>query len=142
VAAFYPPTDLKRLYKMKWPWSSPNVVGLDATRRFLGGTPDTVPDRYRISSPIAHVDADDPPTFLVHGGADRLVPPEQSKLFAERLQEADVPHRLVELPWANHSFDHAFGFSWSGWGSQIARSTFAEFLYDHLAAQSGPNGLC
>lgn len=138
VAAFYSPTALRRLYRMKWPWSSPNVVGLDATRHFLGGTPGTVPGRYRISSPISHVDSDDPPTYLVHGGDDRLVPLEQSELLAERLQEAGVPYRFVELPWANHGFDHAFDFSWSGSGSQIARSTLAEFLYDHLAAQSDP----
>jgi hypothetical protein len=39
-----------------------------------------------------------------------------------------VPHRLVELPWANHTFD----FRWGGWGSQIARSTLRDFLEDHL----------
>jgi acetyl esterase len=138
VAAFYPPTDLTHLYGMDWPWSSPNVVGLGSTRRFLGGTPSTLPDRYRISSPVNHVNPDDPPTFLVHGGADRLVPLEQSELLAKGLQETGVPYRLVVLPWANHSFDHAFNFSWSGWGSQIARSTLTAFLDNHLAAHSDP----
>ena len=138
VAAFYPPTDLERLYEMEWPWSSPNVVGLDSTRRFLGGTPSTVLDRYRISSPVNHVDADDPPTFLVHGGADRLVPLEQSELLAQQLQEALVPHRLVELPWANHSFDHTSDLSWGGWGSQIARSTLTEFLENRLVRREAP----
>lgn len=136
VAAFYPPTDLRRLYGMEWPWSSPNVVGLDSTRRFLGGTPSTVPDRYLISSPINHVDPDDPPTLLIHGGADRLVPLEQSELLAGRLREAGVPNHLVELPWANHSFDHAFGLSWSGWGSQISRSALARFMERQFAAAS------
>ena len=111
---------------------------LEATRRFRGGTAHTCPRRYRIASPIAHVHADDPPTYLVHGGDYRLVRLEQSELLAERLQGANVPHRLVKLPWANHSFDYAFDFSWSGSGSQIARSTLAEFLYDHIAAQSDP----
>ena len=138
VAAFYPPTDLKRLYSMEWPWSSPNVVGLSSTRRFLGGTPTTHPERYRVSSPINHVDPDDPPTFLVHGGADRLVPLEQSELLAKRLQETGAPYRLVVLPWANHSFDHAFNFSWNGWGSQIARSTLTEFLDNHIGTRSDP----
>ena len=59
------------------------------------------------------------PTFLVHEGADRLVPLEQSELLAGQLREAGVPSHLVELPWAKHSFDHAFGFSWSGWGSRL-----------------------
>lgn len=138
VAAFYPPTDLRRLYGMEWPWSSPNVVGLDSTRRYLGGTPSTHPTRYRISSPTAHVDPGDPPTFLVHGGADRLVPIEQSERLAQRLREASVRHRFVELPWANHSFDHAFDFSWSGWGTQITQSALEAFLDHNLAAQSAP----
>ena len=71
-------------------------------------------------------------------GADRIVPLGQSELLAERLQEADVHYRFVVLPWANHSFDHAFDLSWSGWGSQITRSALTEFLERHLAAQSAP----
>jgi hypothetical protein len=66
------------------------------------------------------------------------VPLEQSQLLARQLKETGVPYHFVELPWANHSFDHAFDFSWSGWGSQIARSTLTEFLDNHLTAQSGP----
>ncbi len=138
VAAFYPPTDLRRLYEMEWPWSRPNFVGLDATKRFLGGTPDVVPDRYRVSSPTVHIDSGDPPTLLVHGGADRVVPIEQSELLARRLEEAGVSHRLLRLPWANHSFDHATELSWSGSGAQITRSALAGFLERHLAARSGP----
>jgi acetyl esterase/lipase len=137
VAAFYPPTDLRRLYEMKWPWSRPNFVGLQATKRFLGGTPDTVPDRYRLSSPTVHVDPGDPPTFLVHGGADRVVPIKQSELLAQRLEKAGVSHRLLELPWANHSFDHATDLSWRGSGAQITRPALVGFLERHLAAPSG-----
>lgn len=136
VAAFYPPTDLRRFYEMEWPWSNPNFVGLEATKRFLGGTPAAVPDRYRAASPVVHVDADDPHTFLVHGGTDRIVPIEQSELLARRLREAGVSHRLLELPWANHSFDHATDLSWSGSGAQITRSALAGFLERHLAARS------
>jgi acetyl esterase/lipase len=48
--------------------------------------------------------------------------------LGERLREAGVPHRLVELPWANHTFD----FLWGGWSAQITRSALKEFLEDHL----------
>jgi acetyl esterase/lipase len=120
VVAFYPPTDLTRL-------SSQGC--LPGMARFLGGTPKVVPERYRLLSPVSHVDSRDPPTFLVHGGDDQIVPPGQSELLADRLRGAGVPHRLVELPWANHTFD----FRWGGWGSQITRSTLRQFLEDHLA---------
>jgi acetyl esterase len=119
VVAFYPPTDLVRLSSMGY------LGGMD---RFLGGSPGTVPGRYRHLSPVSHVDPGDPPTFLAHGRADRIVPPGQSELFAERLREAGVPHRLVELPWANHTFD----FLWGGWGSQITRYSLKVFLESNL----------
>jgi acetyl esterase/lipase len=119
VVAFYPPTDLSRLSSMGY------LGGMD---RFLGGSPGTVPGRYHHLSPVSHVDPGDPPTFLAYGGADRIVPPGQSELFGERLLEAGVPHRLVELPWANHTFD----FLWGGWGSQITRYSLEVFLESNL----------
>jgi acetyl esterase len=120
VVAFYPPTDLTRLSSRGY------LGGMD---RFVGGTPKVAPERYRLLSPVFHVDPRDPPTFLAHGGDDQIVPPGQSELLADRLREAGVPYRLVELPWANHTFD----FRWGGWGSQIARSTLQDFLEVHLA---------
>ena len=119
VAAFYPPTDLARLA------SSGYLAGMD---RFLGGTRRALPGRYRLSSPVTRVDPGDPPTFLVHGGDDEIVPPRESELLAGRMREADVPHRLVRLPWANHTFD----FFWGGWGAQITRSSLEEFLESSL----------
>jgi acetyl esterase len=119
VVAFYPPTDLVRLSSMGY------LGGMD---RFLGGSRGTVPGRYRHLSPVSHVDPADPPTFLAYGGADRIVPPGQSQLLGERLREAGVPHRLVELPWANHTFD----FLWGGWGSQITRYSLEVFLESNL----------
>jgi acetyl esterase len=124
VAAFYPPTDLARLSSLGY------LGGID---RFLGGTQGTVPGRHRLLSPVSRVDSGDPPTFLAHGGEDRIVPPGQSELLAGRLRGVGVPYRLVELPWANHTFD----FLWGGWGSQITRSALQEFLEAHLDAPTG-----
>ena len=119
VVAFYPPTALSRLAAMGY------LPGLD---EFVGGSLDTVPDRYRNLSPVSHVDPGDPPTFLAFGGNDQIVPPGQSELLGGRLREAGVAHRLVELPWSNHTFD----FLWGGWGSQITRSSLDDFLQNHL----------
>ena len=124
VVAFYPPTDLSRLSSRGY------LGGMD---RFVGGTRKTVPERYRLLSPVSHVDPSDPATFLVHGGDDQIVPPGQSGLLAARLRKFGVPHRLVVLPWANHTFD----FSWGGWSSQITRPTLQEFLEVHLETPNG-----
>jgi acetyl esterase len=119
VVAFYPPTDLSRLSSMGY------LPGMDG---FVGGSLGAVPERYRHLSPVSRVDPYDPPTFLAYGGDDQIVPPEQSELLRGRLREAGVPHRLVKLPWANHTFD----FLWGSWSAQITRSTLKEFLEDHL----------
>lgn len=92
--------------------------------RFIGGTPEELPERYRLDSPTTHVSGDSPPTFMVQGGRDQLVAPEQSPILAERLDEADVPYRLPEIPYARHAFD----LSWGGWGNQITNPAVEEFL--------------
>jgi acetyl esterase len=119
VVAFYPPTDLSRLSSMGY------LPGMDG---FVGGPLGTVPGRYLNLSPVSHVDPADPPTFLAYGGGDRIVPPGQSELLGRRLRKAGVTHRVVELPWANHTFD----FLWGGWSSQITRPILKGFLDDHL----------
>lgn len=89
VVAFHAPTDLSRLASMGY------LPGID---EFVGGTLGAVPGRYRELSPGSQVAPGDPPTSLVYGGDDQTVPPGQSRLLGERLRQAGVPHRLVELP--------------------------------------------
>lgn len=119
VVAFYPPTDLVRLSTLGY---------LSGMGHYLGGSPGAFPGRYRLSSPVDHVRPSDPPTLLVHGGDDQIVPSGQSELLAKRLRQAGVSERLLELSWANHTFD----FYWGGWSSQITRSALHDFLNNHL----------
>ncbi len=46
-------------------------------------------------SPINHVSADDPPTLIIHGDADLLVPIQQSEIIVEKLKGAGVKAKLV-----------------------------------------------
>jgi acetyl esterase len=126
VAAFYSATDQTRLDEMQWPWWRPNLAS--SVKDSTGFTPESELER-RLASPTSHVDPGDPPTFLTHGGKDQWAPPEQSELLANRLEEAGVPHRLIELPWARHAFDVA----WGSWGEQIVRHELGEFLAQRLA---------
>lgn len=53
------------------------------------------------ASPQAHVSAAFPPTFLIHGSADRVVPPSSSQRMFELLNAAHVPvdfHMFAGLP--------------------------------------------
>jgi acetyl esterase/lipase len=64
------------------------------------------PAPYRAASPLYQVRPDAPPTFLLHGTNDSLVPIEQGRAFAKRLREVSTsPVAFVELPLAQHAFD-------------------------------------
>ncbi len=59
-----------------------------------------------LASPISHVDASYPPTFLIHGSADRIVPPRASTRMYESLVEAGVAAELHMYPDQPHAFVH------------------------------------
>jgi acetyl esterase/lipase len=63
--------------------SGKSLLGADATPEML--------DRY---SPDTRVTKDTPPAFLVHGGTDTAVPPENSVAFYLALRRAGVPAEL------------------------------------------------
>lgn len=127
VVSLYGPTDLRWGYEH--PANQRVLDGPAKIRDFLGGTPETVPERFTLLSPTTHVNAGSPPTLLVHGGRDQLVRDEHTGLLAQKLQAAGVPHRAVVLPYAQHAFDYNF----DGWGSQIVRHRLLDFLRRHLA---------
>lgn len=103
VVAFYAPSDLVRGYEKpsrRWVLDSGQVL-----EDYLGGTPAEKPDAYAAGSPINFVDANTPPTLLIHGQLDPLVWPEQSERLAARLQENGRPHFLLSIPWGTHGCD-------------------------------------
>ena len=55
-------------------------------------------------SPVYHVTSDDPPTFIIHGDKDPLVPLQQSELIVERLKKAGVEAELVVKKGAGHGW--------------------------------------
>lgn len=55
-------------------------------------------------SPILFVTKDDPPTLLIHGDADRLVPIRQSERMHAALKEAGVVTEFVTIPGGDHGF--------------------------------------
>ena len=71
-----------------------------AVTDFLGGTPQTVADRYAAADPAcrpARV-----PRVLIHGDADDIVPLELSRAYVDaRFGDANPP-RLIELPGLDH----------------------------------------
>ncbi len=55
-------------------------------------------------SPASQVSKDDPPTLIIHGDADTLVPIQQAELIMEKFKEAGVPAELVVKKGAGHGW--------------------------------------
>jgi acetyl esterase/lipase len=49
----------------------------------------------RLASPISHVTRNSPPTLLIHGDRDEVVPLQQSEVLVVKLKAAGVPVKLV-----------------------------------------------
>ncbi|MBI3466404.1 MAG: prolyl oligopeptidase family serine peptidase, partial [Planctomycetes bacterium] len=56
-------------------------------------------------SPISYVAAGFPPTILLHGTADTMIPVEASLQLYEAFREAGVPIELHVLEGVTHIFD-------------------------------------
>jgi acetyl esterase/lipase len=55
-------------------------------------------------SPIYHVSPDDPPTLIIHGDKDDLVPLQQSETFVAKLRETGVEGKLIVKTGAGHGW--------------------------------------
>jgi acetyl esterase/lipase len=128
VVSIYAPTDL--------PWAYDNpanqrvINGPQALANFLGGSPhesNEMRERYVLASPVSHIASNTPPTLLIHGGQDQLVRPENMNLLAEKLKEANTPHKTLFIPYAQHGFDYNF----NGWGAQISERAILDFLREN-----------
>jgi acetyl esterase/lipase len=73
-------------------------------------------------SPVNHVSKDDPPTLVIHGDADTLVPIQQAELLIGKLKEAGVPAELV--------VKHGAGHGWATLGFDM--STLADWFDKYI----------
>jgi acetyl esterase/lipase len=68
----------------------------------LGGTPEQVPERYALASPVNYVSADDPPVMLVHGDRDTKIPTAQALQLDAEMTRQGHRHLLVIKKDAGH----------------------------------------
>jgi acetyl esterase/lipase len=93
VAAIFPPTDLR-----EWVANPPeNIKSFPALRFEVEKAPDY--------SPLLHVTPDDPPTLLIHGDKDDLVPISHSENIQKAFAESKVPHELIVIEGGGHGFN-------------------------------------
>ena len=117
IISFYAPSDLVA-YSAKAPVVLQGFTGVPLQEHR---------EQYELLSPINHVGPQSPPTLLIHGEADSVVPLGESRALAARLAQAGVSHALFTLPYAEHGFDIWDG----GFGRQLARALVGRFLQQH-----------
>jgi acetyl esterase/lipase len=138
VGCFFPPTDFLNYGK-----PGENAVGRGILAGFKPAfdfqeqDPQTkcfrpITDEARINeigrqiSPFYHASADDPPTLIIHGDADKLVPIQQAQVILDKLKAAGVETKLVIKPGAQH-----------GWPDFVKDFTIVADWFDaHLKAKT------
>lgn len=88
VVAYYPPVDLRR---MTGP--SKRFPALDFDNKLAADI-----------SPILHVDRNDPPTLIIHGNADTLVPIASGRSIYDTMKQAGVVTEFIEIDGGDHGF--------------------------------------
>jgi acetyl esterase/lipase len=116
VACFFPPTDF-----LNWGREGAVLDYKHMDKRFKAAIDfqlfDTeerifkrVTDDKKVSeilrdiSPISHVSRDDPPTLIIHGDKDELVPLQQSERMVARLKASRVPANLIVKKGCGHGW--------------------------------------
>ena len=118
VVAYYPPVDLRPMAR--------SISLENANQRFPALNFDS--SEASAMSPIVHVSSDDPPTLLIHGDADGLVPVSNSHDIYAVFQEKGVESKVIIIPGADHGF--------RGEDAALATAAMVDWFVEHLGNRS------
>jgi acetyl esterase/lipase len=124
VVAIYPPPDLVTLYR--------HPPARQFPEQYIGGDPQHYPDRYALLSPINYVSNPAPPTLIVYGEDDSLVPPADMARFVTTARSAGQNIAAITIPRAGHGFDTIPG----SLNNQMLRGAMTTFFDAHGLAPS------
>lgn len=134
VACFFPPTDFLNYGEEGNVVLGENTIpGFHAPFDFKEYVPERtryvpITDEAKVKeigkaiSPVTHVSSDDPPTLIIHGDADKLVPIQQAERIVDKLKEEGVEAKLVVREGAAHG--------WATMGEDL--TLFADWFDEHL----------
>ncbi|KMS51674.1 hypothetical protein V474_03320 [Novosphingobium barchaimii LL02] len=122
VVAPYPVLDAVRMYNNPDPVAGP--FGRQMTVRYTGGTPARYPNRYAEVSSGTHIGDRTPPTLILPGLADHLLPAPIAFDFVARARAAGGDIEMIAYPFGEHSFDQMSGSI----GNQFVRQATLKFL--------------
>ena len=76
---------------------------------YMGCSPEENPALYDSLAPANAITANTPPTNIVLGAGDVIVPPKDTYELDAALEKAGISHQTVTIPYANHGFDAVDG---------------------------------
>ncbi len=97
VVSFFAPTELRSLY-------SSNPLASILLGQLTGSTPSGNPAAYDEQSPVNFVDTQVPPTIILHGGADTVVPVSQALLLTHKLDSVHATYQYITYPQEGHGW--------------------------------------
>jgi acetyl esterase/lipase len=95
VVDIYGPIDLTTEYAINQP----------LVTAFIARSYAEAPELYREASPLTYLDPNDPPTMILHGTSDELVPISQSDTLKARLDQLGIPNVYYRVPLWPHTMD-------------------------------------
>ena len=107
-------------------------------QNLLGTSPSA--DLVDLFSNEKQVTAQTSPTFLAHAVDDRIVTPQNSRLFYEALLAHKVATRYLELPYGDHGLNGYQGPMWDAWQAGALKWLASRKLIPMKDADSPPSG--
>jgi acetyl esterase/lipase len=124
VVSFYGASNLESILSQSTDHG--RSVRVPALKLLLGGPPEKEPRLARLASPVAHVDASDPPLLWIHGDADPQMPYAQALEMRDAYAKLDLPVELITVEGGLHGGERFY--------DDIMLKRVAEFLEQHLKA--------
>jgi len=93
-------------------WSHPselNDIQKAILTRYLGGSPQQYPDRYAAVNLMRFIRPNLPPTLILGGDSDSVVPPAGAIAFTESATAKGADVRQILFPYSGHEFNTTYG---------------------------------
>lgn len=120
VSVLYPGVDARATHDY-------SAAGAGYATKYTGGTPEEFPQRYAAAGSLDKITAGAPPTLILAGKVDHVVPPKTVLRFAAATRRAGIETKLVRIPYAAHGFDVVSG----NVGNQAFRQLTLKWLTKH-----------
>ncbi|MBC1500729.1 alpha/beta hydrolase fold domain-containing protein [Listeria weihenstephanensis] len=122
VVAVYPAQNMTNIW-----YEGTNFFGMNGEEflgSYIGGSPTEKPEAYAAIDVGKHITDTTPPTLIMVGKNDHLLPYSGQVAFEKLLNKNNVPNEFVAIPFNDHFFDLSGGSI----GSQISYQAATDFL--------------